>query len=143
MGRMASIFSRILAGEIPGRFVWKDEQCFAILTVNPIQPGHVLVIPRQEIDDWLDLSPALRDHLVATAQVLGRALKAAFQPVKVGVAIVGLEVRHVHLHLIPISAPEHMEFARADTHPDPAGLDAVAERVRATLTAMGVRHGAG
>lgn len=138
---MPSIFTRIIEGKVPGRFVWKDELCFAILTVNPIQPGHVLVIPRQEIDDWLDLPSPLRDHLMATARVLGQAMKEVFRPVKVGLAIIGLEVRHVHLHLIPISAPEHMEFARADKSPDPAALDSVAERLRAALTTMGVRHG--
>ena len=72
---MPSLFTRILDGELPGRFVWKDEVCFAILTVNPIRPGHVLVIPRQEIDDWLDLPDEGRDHLMATAQVFGRAVK--------------------------------------------------------------------
>lgn len=138
---MPSIFTRIIEGKVPGRFVWKDELCFAILTVNPIQPGHVLVIPRQEIDDWLDLPSPLRDHLMATARVLGQAMREVFRPVKVGLAIIGLEVRHVHLHLIPISAPEHMEFARADKSPDPAALDSVAERLRAALTTMGVRHG--
>lgn len=138
---MPSIFTRIIEGKVPGRFVWKDELCFAILTVNPIQPGHVLVIPRQEIDDWLDLPSPLRDHLMATARVLGQAMKEVFRPVKVGLAIIGLEVRHVHLHLIPISAPEHMELARADKSPDPAALDSVAERLRAALTTMGVRHG--
>lgn len=139
---MASIFTRILAGEVPGRFVWRDEQCFAILTAQPLQPGHLLVIPRQEVDDWLDLPAPLRDHLLGVAQLLGRALKVTFQPIKVGLAIVGLEVRHVHVHLIPISAPEHMDFARAETHPDPAELDAVAERLRATLATLGAQRGA-
>ncbi len=132
---MPSIFTRILNGELPGRFVWKDDKCFAILTAQPIQPGHVLVIPRQEIDDWVDLPDDLRDHLFATAAVIGKALMKEFQPTKVGVAVVGLEVRHVHLHLIPISAPEHMEFARADKNPDPRALDQVAERLRKALAA--------
>jgi histidine triad (HIT) family protein len=136
---MPSIFTRILTGEVPGRFVWKDEQCFAILTTNPLQPGHLLLIPRLELDDWLDVPQALRDHLFGTAQVLGQALKQAFKPVKVGLAIVGLEVRHLHLHLIPISAPEHMDFARAERSPDPLALDAVAAQVRAALKALGAK----
>lgn len=135
---MSSIFTRILNGELPGRFVWKDAQCFAILTAQPIRPGHVLVIPREEIDDWLDLPDGLREHLVATAQRIGRALKKEFRSTKVGLAVVGLEVSHVHLHLIPISAPEHMEFARAEKNPDPAILDEVAQRLRAALAAMGM-----
>lgn len=130
---MPSVFTRILNNELPGRFIWKDEKCFAILTSQPIQPGHVLVIPRQEIDDWLDLPADLRDHLIDVAQVIGKALKREFRPTKIGVAIVGLEVRHVHLHLIPISAPEHMDFARAEKSPDPRRLDEVAEKLRAAL----------
>jgi histidine triad (HIT) family protein len=130
---MPSVFTRILAGELPGRFVWRDDACFAILSVNPLQPGHVLVIPRQEVDDWLDLPDELRNHLTLTARTIGRAIKVAFAPVKVGLAIVGLEVRHVHLHLVPISAPEHLDFARADLHADPRDLDAAAERIRAAL----------
>jgi histidine triad (HIT) family protein len=137
---MATIFTRILNGEIPGRIVWKDEQCFALMTINPIQPGHVLVIPRQEIDHWLDVPDALRDHLFRTAQTVGRALMRAFRPLKVGLSIVGLEVLHVHLHLMPISRPEHMEFARAERNPDPKALDAAAEKLRAALREMGERN---
>ena len=141
--RMATVFTKILNREIPGRFVWKDEQCFAILTINPIQPGHVLVIPRQEIDHWIDVPDALRDHLFEVAQTLAKALMKAFRPVKVGLTIVGLEVLHVHLHLMPISAPEHMEFARAERNPDPKALDAAAAKIRAALKEMGVKQAAG
>ena len=137
---MATIFTRILDGEIPGRIVWKDARCFALMTINPIQPGHVLVIPRQEIDHWLDLPDDLRDHLFATAQTIGRAVMRAFRPVKVGMAIVGLEVLHVHLHLMPIRQPEHMEFARADRNPDPKALDAAAQKLRAALRELGGAH---
>ena len=137
---MPSIFTKILKGEIPGRFVWKDEQCFAILTINPIQPGHLLVIPREEIDQWVYLSDALRDHLFKVAQTLSKALMKAYRPVKVGLMIVGLEVKHVHLHLMPISAPEHVEFKRAEKNPDPKALDAAAARVRAALKEMGVKE---
>jgi len=140
MVAMPTLFTRILNGEIPGRIVWKDERCFALMTINPIQPGHVLVIPREEIDHWLDLPDGLRDHLFKTAQVIGKALMQAFRPVKIGMSIVGLEVLHVHLHLMPISGPEHMEFSRAQKNPDPKALDAAAEKLRAALRAMGRRE---
>jgi histidine triad (HIT) family protein len=140
---MASIFTKILNREIPGRFVWKDEQCFAILTINPIQPGHLLVIPREEIDNWVYVPDALRDHLFKVGQTLAKALMKAYRPVKVGLMIVGLEVKHVHLHLMPISAPEHVEFARADKNPDPKALDAAAAKIRAALKEMGVQQIAG
>jgi histidine triad (HIT) family protein len=138
-----SVFTRILNGEIPGRFVWKDEQCFAILTINPIQPGHVLVIPKREVDRWTDLPDDLRNHLFMVGQTIAKGLHAAFKPDRVGLMIVGLEVHHVHLHLIPISAPEHMEFARADKSPDPKALDAAAAALRTALKAMGVKQVAG
>jgi histidine triad (HIT) family protein len=140
---MPTLFTRILDGAIPGRFVWKDERCFSILTINPIQPGHCLVIPRQEIDHWLDLPAELARHLFDVAQVIGKAQTAAFRPEKVGLSIVGLEVRHVHLHLIPIREAKHMDFANADKNPSPAALDDAAARLRAELKAMGRREVAG
>lgn len=134
---MASIFTRILAGEIPGRFVWKDEHAFAILTINPIRPGHTLVIPRREIDHWLDVPPDLQRHLIDVAQTIGKAQMAAFKPTKVGLTIVGLEVRHVHLHLIPIDSIADMSFDHAEKDPKPAALDEAAARLKAALSAMG------
>jgi histidine triad (HIT) family protein len=136
---MPSVFTKILEGSIPGRFVWKDEQCFAILTINPIRPGHVLVIPRQEVDHWLDLPAGLQHHLFDVAQTIGKALMQAFRPTKVGLTIVGLEVRHVHLHLIPIDAIADMDFARADKDPKPEALDQVATKIRAVLKALGAK----
>ncbi len=140
---MATLFTKILAGEIPGRFVWKDEKCFSILTINPIQPGHCLVIPRQEIDHWLDVPADLSRHLFEVAQTIGKAQMAAFRPEKVGLTILGLEVRHVHLHLIPIREPKHMDFANADKSPSPASLDDAATKLRAALKAQGAHHVAG
>jgi histidine triad (HIT) family protein len=137
---MASVFTRILNGELPGRFIWKDERCFALMTINPIQPGHVLVIPRQEIEHWIDLPDELRDHLFRVGQTIAKGLMAAFKPVKVGLTIVGLEVNHVHLHLIPISSIAHMDFARAEKSPDQKALDAAAAKLRSALKAMGVEQ---
>lgn len=140
---MPSVFTRILAGELPARFVWKDEHCVAFLSINPLRPGHLLVVPRAEIDHWLDLPDALRDHLFRVGQVLGRALQAEFRPQKVGLTIVGLEVRHVHLHVVPIDSIADMDFARADRSPSPAALDEAAERVRARLRRQGCPQVAG
>ena len=140
---MASVFTRILDGAIPGRFVWKDEHCFAILTINPIRPGHAMVIPRREIDHWLDVPPDLSHRLLDVAQTIGRAQMQAFRPERVGLTIVGLEVRHVHLHVIPIDSIADMDFARADRSPDPRALDDAAARLRAALRELGARHVAG
>lgn len=137
---MASVFIKILEGQIPGRFLWKDEKCFAILTINPIRAGHALVIPRQEIDHWLDVPDELRDHLFRVAKTIGQAQMTAFEPTKVGLTIVGLEVRHVHLHLIPIDSIADMSFDRAEKNPKPEALDQAATKLRAALKAMGCKE---
>jgi histidine triad (HIT) family protein len=137
---MPSVFTQILAGELPGRIVWKDELCFAILTNRPIRPGHALVIPRQEVDHWIDLEPALATHLFQVAQTVGRAMQHAFQPQKVGLTIAGLEVRHVHLHLIPIDQIADLDFARQDPHAQADALDEAAQRLRAALNTIDSRH---
>jgi len=99
---MSSLFTKIIQGELPGHFVWRDERCVAFLSIAPLRPGHTLVVPVQEVDHWLDVEPALNAHLFAVAQKVGQAIQSAFEPVKVGLMIAGLEVHHVHLHLVPI-----------------------------------------
>jgi len=140
---MPSIFTRIIRGELPGRFVWKDSQCVALLTINPIRPGHTLVVPREEIDHWLDVPPALSHHLHDVAHHIGAALQAAWSPTKVGLIIAGLEVRHVHYHLVPIWKLADLSFANADPQPRAADLDAAAETLRAQLRAHGHPEAAG
>jgi histidine triad (HIT) family protein len=134
---MPSVFTRIIAGELPGRFVWKDESCVAFLAANPLAPGHVLVVPRQEIDHWLDLPAALLAHLMEASQEIGRAIQDEYRPQKVGVALVGLEVRHVHVHLVPLNAIADLDFSRAEKHPSPAALDEACRRLRAALLRRG------
>jgi histidine triad (HIT) family protein len=137
---LASIFTKIIDGELPGRFVWRDERAVAFLSINPVKPGHALVVPRQEVDHWLDLDPALARHLMGVCQAVGRAIQRAFRPVKVGSAIVGLEVPHVHIHLIPLDAIADLDFSKADRHPKPQDLDRAAERIRAALRELGHRE---
>ena len=134
---MPTLFSRIIAGELPGRFVWRDDKAVAFLTINPIQPGHVLVVPIEEVDHWLDLDADLLAHLTAVSQAIGKAQQAAFDPVRVGVIVAGLEVPHCHLHLIPITTEAELSFSNADPDPDPAALDDAAERLREALRAAG------
>ena len=134
---MATIFTKIIDGELPGRFVWRDEKAVAFLTINPLNPGHTLVVPRREVDHWLDLEPAQLAHLTSVSHTISRAIQEAFRPTKVGLIIAGLEVPHVHIHLIPIDKLEDLSFARADKNPDPEKMDEAAERIRATLRRMG------
>ena len=130
---MASIFTQIIEGTLPARFVWKDERCVAFLTIRPLRPGHTLVVPRAEIDHWLDLPPEMVSHLMSAAQKLGRAIDHAFRPAKVGLMIAGLEVPHTHLHLIPIRELSDLNPANQDLNPNPADLDRAAEMIRASL----------
>lgn len=134
---MASIFTRIIDGELPGRFVWRDEQAVGLLTIEPLKPGHTLVVPRREVDHWLDLPPELAEHLMRVAQAVGRGIQRAFRPTKVGLVILGLEVPHVHLHVSPIDGMRDLDFARANRKPDPKEMDAAAERLRAALRELG------
>lgn len=134
---MASLFTRIIAGELPGRFVWKDDKAVAFLTIAPLAPGHTLVVPRDEVDHWLDLSPELAAHLTHVAQQVGKGIQKAFSPVKVGLMIAGLEVPHTHLHLVPIRKLADMAFENQDRNPDPKALDEAAEKLRAALRELG------
>jgi histidine triad (HIT) family protein len=134
---MPSIFSRIISGEFPGRFVWRDDRVVAFLSIEPMRPGHVLVVPREEVDHWIDLEPELAAHLFTVAQQIGRAQNAEWSPRRVGVLIVGDEVPHVHIHVVPINEPGQLSFANVDRSPDPAALDDAAERIRTRLREMG------
>lgn len=134
---MASIFTRIINGELPGRFVWRDERAVAFLTIQPLKPGHTLVVPIEEVDHWLDLEPELTRHLFDVSKQVGKAIDRAFQPEKVGLIIAGLEVSHVHLHVTPIHALQDLNFANADPNPDPKEMDAAAEKIRAALRELG------
>jgi histidine triad (HIT) family protein len=134
---MPTIFSRIIAGELPGTFVWKDDQAVAFLSINPMMPGHTLVVPRAEVDHWIDLDPRLAAHLFHVAQQIGKAQDLEWKPRRVGVLIVGEEVPHTHLHVVPINSPNELTFAHADPNPEPAALADAAERVRARLRELG------
>jgi histidine triad (HIT) family protein len=134
---MTTLFTRIIAGEIPGRFVWRDERAVAFLTIAPLAPGHVLVVPIEEVDHWIDLEPALLAHVMEVARTIGRAQQEAFRPTKVGVLVVGEEVPHAHVHLVPFTGLDQLDLAHADHDPDPAALDDAATRLREALRAAG------
>jgi histidine triad (HIT) family protein len=134
---MATVFTKIIEGEIPGRFVWRDDRAVVFLTIAPITPGHLLVVPIQEVDHWIDLDPDLAAHLMLVAREVGRAQMQVFEPRRIGMIIAGLEVPHCHLHLVPIDVEAELSFSRADHDPDPAALDAAAERLRDALRDLG------
>ena len=134
---MVSIFSRIIAGELPARFVWQDDSCVAFLSIRPLRPGHTLVVPRAEIDHWFDLDAGLLAHLAETAQAVGKAQMAGFKPARVGVMLAGLEVPHCHLHVVPIRGVHDLDFDNQDPNPDPAMMDDAAATIRRELRKLG------
>lgn len=134
---MATVFTDIIEGRLPARFVWKDEQAVAFLSINPIRDGHTLVVPREEVDHWIDASPDLLAGLMRVAHGVGTALAHAYQPRRVGQMIAGLEVPHLHIHVVPIDDLEDLSFANADPHPDDDRLEAAARRIRGALRELG------
>lgn len=134
---MASVFTMIINGELPGRFVWKDGQAVAFLTINPVTPGHLLVVPRKEVDHWEQMDTASFTHLADVAQKVGRAVKEAFDAPRMGMLIAGLEVPHVHIHVFPAASMEIFDLANAEKDPDPAELDAAADKIRSALRDTG------
>ena len=134
---MPTIFTRIIEGEIPGTFVWRDDRCVAFLSVNPLRPGHTLVVPRAEIDHWLDCPPDLRDRLFSVAQAIGSAIHEAFPSRRVGLMIAGLEVPHLHIHLVPIDRAHDLDFANAAASVDRKSLEGAASSIRGALRAQG------
>jgi histidine triad (HIT) family protein len=135
---VASIFSRIIDGELPADFVWKDDMAVAFLSNRPLRPGHTLVVPRLEIDHWLDLEPDLLNHLMATAKTIGQAQMAAFKPARIGLVLVGLEVPHVHFHVVPISGANDLDFDNQDPSPDPTMMRVAGESLRQELRRRGI-----
>lgn len=107
---MASIFSRIAAGEIPSYKVAEDENYFAFLDINPVHPGHVLVIPKKEVDYIFDLTDEEYTGLMHFAKRVAKALKKAIPCKKVGVTVIGLDVPHTHVHLVPMDKGDDMNF---------------------------------
>lgn len=130
---MGSIFTRIINGELPGRFVWKDDQCVAFLSIHPLRPGHTLVVPRREIDHWLDAEPSLLAHLTNLAQRVGEAQMKAFHPERIGLLIAGLEVPHLHIHVVPIRGVHDLDFDNQDLNPDQKMMDSAAAGLREQL----------
>jgi histidine triad (HIT) family protein len=134
---LATVFTRIIDGELPGRFVWKDEQCVALLSITPLKTGHTLVVPREEVDHWLDLEEDLAAHLLNVSRCIGKALQKGFQPAKVGLLIAGLEILHTHIHLVPIDGLHDLDFDRQERDPDPVELDEAAWVIRKSLRELG------
>lgn len=127
---MPSIFTRIIHGEIPCHKVAEDDRFLAFLDINPLREGHTLVVPKQEVDRFFDLPADILAGIMPFAQEVAARIKRAVPCDRVGVAVIGLEVPHAHVHLIPIDAMSDMDFARPKLKLSKEQLAAIAERIR-------------
>jgi len=131
---MPSIFTRIVNREIPAHILREDDDYLAFLDVRPIRPGHSLVIPKREIDDLFDLPDALLAGLLVFARPVAKAIQETTGTQRVGVAVIGIEVPHAHIHLVPIDDIGGLDFRNAQPADD-AELTETAERIRSALAA--------
>ena len=134
---MATIFSRIIEGEIPGTFVWRDDDCVAFMSINPLRTGHTLVVPRLEVDHWIDCPIELRVHLFDVSQTIALAMDKVFDAARVGLMIAGLEVPHLHIHLVPMDGVHDLDFANAAASVDRDELEEAASGIRYILSSHG------
>ena len=127
---MATIFSRIISGEIPSYRVAEDDRFFAFLDINPMQAGHTLVVPKQETDYLFDLDDALLADMMLFAKRVAKAIEKAVECRRVGVMVIGLEVPHAHIHLIPIQQEGDMSLARKRVELTGEEFELIAESIR-------------
>ena len=130
---MASIFTRIINREIPGHIVAEDEQYIAFLDISPLVLGHTLVVPKQEVDYMYDLDDDVLAGLHVFAKKVAHAIKKAVPCKRIGVAVIGLEVPHTHVHLVPMNSMGDLNFTRAKLSPSKADLEEVAIKIQGAL----------
>ncbi|GAC1395332.1 MAG: HIT family protein [Mycobacterium sp.] len=133
---MATVFTKIINGELPGRFVYQDDAIVAFLTIAPMTQGHTLVVPRAEIDQWQDIDPAVFGHVMEVSQLIGKALVNAFAAQRAGVIIAGLEVPHLHVHVFPAYHLTDFGFANVDNNPSAESLDEAQAKIKDALAQL-------
>ncbi|MER6979851.1 HIT family protein [Streptomyces carpinensis] len=131
---MPTLFTKIINGDLPGRFVWTDDRAVAFLTIAPVTPGHTLVVPREEVDDWTTIAPDLMSHLTTVSSKIGAAVRRAFDAPRAGLVVAGFEVPHCHLHVFPAWGLDDFDFRRANSNASAAELDEAHERILAALS---------
>lgn len=136
LNRMATVFTKIINRELPGRFVYEDDAVVGFLTIEPMTQGHTLVVPRAEIDQWQDVDGAVFAQVMAVAQRIGKAVCQAFDTERAGLIIAGLEVPHLHVHVFPARSLTDFGFAGVDRNPSPESLDESQAKIVAALAAL-------
>ena len=134
---MPTVFTRIINGELPGRFVYEDERVVGFLTIAPITHGHTLVVPREEIDHWQDVETDAFNHVMAVSRRIGRAVRLAFDAPRAGLLVAGLEVPHLHIHVFPAYSLGDFNIGNADPNPSPESLDDAQTKIKEALAQLG------
>lgn len=130
---MASIFTRIIQGEIPSYKIAENERFFAFLDINPIVKGHVLVIPKAEVDKIFEVPDEYLQEWLLFARPIAKAIEKAFSCNRCGLSVIGLEVAHAHMHLVPINSAADLDFTRPKLHLSPEELQKVQQQLLAHL----------
>ena len=128
-----TIFSRIIAGEIPSYKCAEDERFYAFLDINPVAKGHTLVVPKQEVDYLFDLDDETLAAMTVFAKRVAKAIQQAFPCRKVGMAVLGLEVNHAHIHLIPLQSEGDMDFRKEKLQLPAEEMQAIADKILANF----------
>lgn len=130
---MPSIFTKIIQREIPGHIIAETEDAIAFLDINPLKEGHTLVVPKQEVDKLFDLEKAAYQNLQAFAYDVAQAIEKAMPCLRVGMAVIGLEVPHAHIHLIPLSAMQDIDFSRPKLSLNEDHMEEIAKRIKSSF----------
>ena len=130
---MSTIFSKIIAGEIPSYKIAENELFYAFLDVFPLVPGHTLIVPKKEIDYFFDLGTDQLASILTFAKPIAKAIESAFQCKRCGISVIGLEVAHAHLHVVPINSANDLNFTRAKLRSTPDELLDVQQKILAQL----------
>ena len=130
---MATIFSKIVKGEIPSYKIAEDEHYYAFLDINPLAKGHTLVIPKQETDYLFDLKDDLLAGMMVFSKKVARAIEKAISCKRIGVAVLGLEVPHAHIHLVPINAESDISFSKPKLQLSKEEMQAIADKIRQSI----------
>ncbi|MCD6013019.1 MAG: hypothetical protein K0Q79_2881 [Flavipsychrobacter sp.] len=130
---MATIFSKIIAGEIPSYKIAENDNFYAFLDIAPLQEGHVLVVPKTEVDKFFDVDDLLLSEWLVFAKPIARAMEKAFPCDRCGISVIGLEVPHAHMHLVPISSSNDINFAKSKLKLSPEQFKEVQQKILAQL----------
>lgn len=130
---MSSIFSKIISREIPAEIVAEDDRFIAFLDIMPMTMGHTLVVPKKEVDYLFDMDDRLLSDMILFAKKVAKGVRAAIPCKRIGVSVIGLEVPHAHVHLVPMNSADDVNFTRPKLKPTPSELNKVANAIREKL----------